>query len=133
MEALPAKLNIETRRFSKGTFPYSPPTHTLKINSIVQAVLCEIDGNQFQDGDCGGHIENLLCRYLSLYDNFYSQGCCPHVHDSISLLLDIGILSSHRCSSCASLSSFWQWIQLQPLLGPQTPLQQEQCITLMPQ
>jgi hypothetical protein len=42
-------------RFSKGTFPYSPPTHTLKINLIVQAVLREIDGNQFQDA---GHIEN---------------------------------------------------------------------------
>jgi hypothetical protein len=53
-----AILKIETRRFSKGTFPYSPATRTLKIDSIVQAVLQEIDGNQFQDGGRGGHIEN---------------------------------------------------------------------------
>jgi hypothetical protein len=53
-----AILKIKTRRFSKGTFPHSPPTRTLKINSIVQAVLREIDGSQFQDGGRGGHIEN---------------------------------------------------------------------------
>jgi hypothetical protein len=40
--------------FLKGTFPYSPPTRTLKIDSIVQAVFREINGNQFQGG---GHID----------------------------------------------------------------------------
>jgi hypothetical protein len=53
-----AILKIETCRFSKGTFPYSPPTHTIEIDSIRQAVLLEIDGNQFQDGGHGGNIEN---------------------------------------------------------------------------
>jgi hypothetical protein len=50
-----AILKIETRRFSKGTFPYSPPTCTIEIDLIRQGVLLEIEGNQFQDG---GHIEN---------------------------------------------------------------------------
>jgi hypothetical protein len=53
-----AILKIETRRFPKGTFPYSCPKCTIKIDSIAQAVVHEIDGNQFQDGDCGSHIEN---------------------------------------------------------------------------
>jgi hypothetical protein len=53
--AVAAILKIETCQFSKGTFPYSPPTRTFKINSIVQAILREIDGNQFQDG---GHMKN---------------------------------------------------------------------------
>jgi hypothetical protein len=30
--------------------PYSPPTRTIEIDSIRQAVLLELDGNQFQDG-----------------------------------------------------------------------------------
>jgi hypothetical protein len=51
MVAVAAILKIETRRFSKGTCPYSPPTRTLKINSIGQAVLREIYGSQFQDGE----------------------------------------------------------------------------------
>jgi hypothetical protein len=53
-----AIVKIETRRFSKGTFPYLPPTRTIEIDLIQQAVLLEIDGNQFQDGGRGGHIEN---------------------------------------------------------------------------
>jgi hypothetical protein len=40
--------NSKTCWFSKGTFPYSLPTHTLEIDSMVQVVLHEIDGNQFQ-------------------------------------------------------------------------------------
>jgi hypothetical protein len=56
MVAMAAILKIETRQFLKGTFPYSPPTRTLKTNSIVQAVIREIDRNQFQDGGRGSHI-----------------------------------------------------------------------------
>jgi hypothetical protein len=41
--AVAATLKIETRLFSKGTFPYSPTTRTPTIDSIRQAVLFEID------------------------------------------------------------------------------------------
>jgi hypothetical protein len=58
MLTVAAILKIETRRFPKGPFPYSASTCTRKIDSRVQAVPREIDGNQFQDGGRGGHIEN---------------------------------------------------------------------------
>jgi hypothetical protein len=58
MVAVAAIFKIETCQFSKVTFPYQPRTCTIEIDSIQQAVLLEIDGNQFQDGGRGGHIEN---------------------------------------------------------------------------
>jgi hypothetical protein len=44
--------HIENRNMpiSKSNLPYSPSTPTLKIDSIVQAVLRKIVRNQFQDG-----------------------------------------------------------------------------------
>jgi hypothetical protein len=53
MVAVVAILKIETHRFSKGIFCSSPPTHTLTIDSIRQAVL-EIDGNLL-DRQMDGH------------------------------------------------------------------------------
>jgi hypothetical protein len=51
--------------------------YKVKIYSIVQAVLREIDGNQFQDGGRGGHIENgntpIFERNLPIALNTYTH------------------------------------------------------------
>ena len=46
MAAMEATLKIAARPFSKGTFLYSTPTYSAKMDLIGQGVLLEIDGNQ---------------------------------------------------------------------------------------
>ena len=90
MAAVEATLKIAARPFSKGTFLCSTPTHPAKMDLIRQGVLLEIDGNQFQDGCHGGHIEIAACPF-SKGTFLYSTPTYPAKMDLIGqgILLEI--------------------------------------------
>jgi hypothetical protein len=58
MAAVVAILNEQWCWSLKGTFLQSPSISQKKIGPVNPGVRQIIDGNQFQDGGSGGHIEN---------------------------------------------------------------------------
>jgi hypothetical protein len=57
MAATAAILNERWHWSSEGTFLHSPPISHKKIEPVDRCVCQKIDGNQIQDGCCGGHLE----------------------------------------------------------------------------